>query len=225
LDSNDSDYNFDGERVYHRATWPCCSGTLPQVATDYRIQAYFHDGSNVFVNLYIPSTLRWPRGGGTFSLTQESTWPYDPKISFVVSTDTPSEMTLHFRIPAWTRGASLNVNGRRWTGEIAPGQFAEVKRTWKDGDRVELELPLVSRLEAIDSQHPNIVAVMRGPLVLFALKPLQTSRMPSFGKHSLLNLQRISQREWQVRSEGAAYRFVPFTEVGSEPYTTYLQTI
>ena len=62
-----SDYNFDGERVYHRATWPCCSGTLPQVAADYRIQTYFHDGNNVFVNLYIPSTLRWSRGDGTFS--------------------------------------------------------------------------------------------------------------------------------------------------------------
>ena len=133
-------------------------------------------------------------------------------------------MTVHFRIPAWTRGASLTVNGQRWNGSVTPGQFAAVKRTWKDGDRVELELPLVASLEAIDSQHPNTVAVMRGPLVLFALKPLQTSQMPSFGRNALLNLQRISQREWQVRSGDATYRLVPFTEVGSEPYTTYLQT-
>ena len=88
---------------------------------------------------------------------------------------------------------------------------------------MELELPLVSRLEAIDSQHPNTVAVMRGPLVLFALKPLQTSPMPSFGRNALLNLRRISQREWQVRGGDSSYRLVPFTEVGSEPYTTYLQ--
>jgi hypothetical protein len=219
-----SDYNFNGERVYHRATWPCCSGTLPQVAADYRIQAYFHDDNNIFVNLYIPSTLRWSRGDGTFSLTQAGTWPYDPDISFVVNTATLSEMTLHFRIPAWTRDATLSVNGRRWTGELTPGQFAAVKRTWKNGDRVELELPLPARLEAIDSQHPNTVAVMCGPLVLFALKPLQTSPMPSFGKDALLNLQRISQREWQVRGGDATYRLVPFTEIGSEPYTTYLRT-
>jgi len=100
-----------------------------------------------------------------------------------------------------------------------------VKRTWKDGDRVELELPLVTRLQAIESRHPNTVAVMRGPLVLFALKPLQSSPMPSFRKTSLLDLQRISQREWQVRGGNATYRLVPFTEVGSEPYTTYLHTI
>ena len=186
--------------------------------------AYFHDDNNIFVNLYIPSTLRWSRGDGTFSLTQAGTWPYDPDISFVVNTATLSEMTLHFRIPAWTRDATLSVNGRRWTGELTPGQFAAVKRTWKNGDRVELELPLPARLEAIDSQHPNTVAVMCGPLVLFALKPLQTSPMPSFGKDALLNLQRISQREWQVRGGDATYRLVPFTEIGSEPYTTYLRT-
>jgi hypothetical protein len=88
---------------------------------------------------------------------------------------------------------------------------------------VELDLPLITRLEAIDPRHPNTVAVMRGPLVLFALKSLQTSPMPSFDKNTLLNLQQISQQEWQVRSGTATYRLVPFTQVGSEPYTTYLR--
>ena len=117
----------------------------------------------------------------------------------------------------------MTVNGQRWAAELTPGELAAVKRTWKDGDRVELELPLVARLEPIDSQHPNTVAVMRGPLVLFPVKPLQTSAMPSFGRNTLLNLQRISQREWQVRGANSTYRLVPFTDVGSQPYTTYLQ--
>jgi uncharacterized protein len=99
-----------------------------------------------------------------------------------------------------------------------------VKRTWNDGDRIELELPLPVRLEAIDTQHPNTVAVLRGPLVLFALKPEQNSPLPSFGRNALLNLQQVSQREWRSYGDGAVHRFVPFTEVGSEPYTTYLRT-
>ena len=40
----------------------------------------------------------------------------------------------------------------------------------------------------------------------------------------LMNLQQVSQREWRSTANGAVYRFVPFTEVGSEPYTTYLRT-
>jgi DUF1680 family protein len=219
-----ADYNFDGKRFYKPARWPCCSGTLPQVAADYRIQAYFHDDHDLFVNLYIPSTLRWNRSRTVFSISQDSAWPYQPNISFVVNSATPADMTLHFRIPQWTSRASLAVNGKRWAGDLQPGRFAAVKRTWNDGDRIELELPLPVRLEAIDAQHPNTVAVMRGPLVLFALKPEQNGPMPFFGRNALLNLQQVSQREWRSQMDGAVHRFVPFTEVGSEPYTTYLRT-
>jgi DUF1680 family protein len=219
-----ADYNFDGAKVYKQARWPCCSGTLPQVAADYRIQAYFRDERDIFVNLYIPSTLRWSRGGVAVSLSQDGAWPYEPNISFVVKTATPAHMTLHFRIPEWTKHASLTVNGRRWAEDIEPGRFAAVKRTWNNGDRVELHLPLPVRLEAIDSQHPDTVAVMRGPLVIFALKPEQNSPMPAFRRTALMNLQQVSQREWRSNADGATYRFVPFTEIGSEPYTTYLRT-
>ncbi|HZB88359.1 MAG TPA: beta-L-arabinofuranosidase domain-containing protein [Terracidiphilus sp.] len=219
-----ADYNFDGERVYKSARWPCCSGTLPQVAADYRIQAYFHDDRDVFVNLYIPSTLRWNRHGNVVSIAQESAWPYQSHISFVVNSATPAGMTLHFRIPQWTSRVTLAVNGKRWAGDLTPGRFAAVQRTWNDGDRVELDIPLPVRLEAIDREHPDTVAVMRGPLVLFALKPEQNSPMPAFARNALLNLRQVSQREWRSNAGGAAHRFVPFTEVGSEPYTTYLRT-
>jgi hypothetical protein len=133
-------------------------------------------------------------------------------------------MTLHFRIPQWTSNASLAVNGKRWAGDLEPGHFASVKRTWNEGDRIELELPLPVRLEAIDPEHPDTVAVVCGLLVLFALKPEQNSPMPSFTKNALMNLQQVSQREWRSNADGAVHRFVPFTEVGSEPYTTYLRT-
>jgi DUF1680 family protein len=219
-----ADYNFDGAKVYKQARWPCCSGTLPQVAADYRIQAYFRDERDIFVNLYIPSTLRWSRGGVAFSLSQDSAWPYEPNILFVVNTATPAHMTLHFRIPEWTKHASLTVNGKRWAEDIEPGRFAAVKRTWNNGDRVKLDLPLPVRLEAIDSQHPETVAVMRGPLVLFALKPEQDSPMPAFSRTALMNLKQVSQREWRSNADSVTYRFVPFTEIGSEPYTTYLRT-
>lgn len=217
-----ADYNFDGKRVYKDAHWPCCSGTLPQVAADYRIQAYFHDDRHLFVNLYIPSTVRWRRNGTEFSVTQTSSWPYDPVIAFVVKTRSPSEMTMHFRIPQWTQDASLTINGLPWRGPLEPGSFAAVHREWKDSDRVELQIPLTVRLEAIDPKHPNTVAVTRGPLVLFALKPEQATPIPPLQPGTLLGIRPVSQREWQTSDR--AFRFVPFTELGSEPYTTYLQT-
>src|SRR5208337_3927802 len=165
-----ADYNFNGKRVYKEARWACCSGTLPQVAADYRINVYLRGPQAVYVNLYVPSTLRWNEGATALSLTQEGDYPYEERVSFAVTSSEAKELALHFRIPAWAEGAEIFVNGARQAGLAVPGEFAAVRRTWKTGDRVELELPLRMRLEAIDAQHADTVALLRGPLVLMAVK-------------------------------------------------------
>ena len=161
-----ADYNFKGERFYHDDRWPCCAGTLPQVAVDYRINTYFRGPNAVYVNLYIPSTLKWTEGGSQVSLTQSGNYPLEPQIGFEVNASRPVALTMHFRIPAWAQGASLWVNGKR--ENATPGSFAAIHREWKTGDRVELELPLMMRVEALDARHTETIALVRGPLVLFA---------------------------------------------------------
>ncbi len=75
-----SDYNFDGSKVYFPDAWPCCSGTLPLVAADYRILCYFHSGAELFVNLYLPSTVRWTnQEGAEIRLVQDGDYPYESK--------------------------------------------------------------------------------------------------------------------------------------------------
>ena len=162
-----SDYNFKGRKVYHKDRWACCSGTLPQVAADYRINTYFRDARGVYVNLYIPSTVRWTQDGAQVSLTQSGEYPYDSHVQFEVKTSKAAEFAVSLRIPAWAEGASVSVNGKR--DGASAGTFATVRREWKDGDRIEVELPLKTRLEALDPQHADTVALMVGPLVLFAI--------------------------------------------------------
>jgi uncharacterized protein len=218
-----SDYNFDATRFYHVARWPCCSGTLPQVATDYRINAYFRSPQAVYVNLYIPSTLRWTDGGASLSLTQEGDYPFEDRVAFTLTASQPTEQTLHFRIPEWAAGAEIFLNGARQPGLPVPGQFAPIRRTWKTGDRVELELPLRMRLEPIDARHTDTVALLRGPIVLMAVKEREDSPLPRITRPQLLSASRISERQWQAGSAGGPVRLVPFTSVGDQPYTTYLQ--
>lgn len=218
-----SDYNFDATRVYHGARWPCCSGTLPQVATDYRVNSYFRGPQAIYVNLYIPSTLRWSDGGASLSLTQEGDYPFEERIAFTLTASQPSEQTLHFRIPAWTQGAEIHVNGARQPGLAIPGQFAAIRRTWKSGDRVELELPLTLRLEPIDQRHADTVALLRGPVVLMAVKERDDSPLPRITRQQLLAATRVSERQWQASSGSGAVNLLPFTSVGDRPYTTYLQ--
>jgi hypothetical protein len=220
-----ADYNFNAQRVYKQFRWPCCSGTLPQVAADYRINMYFRAHQAVYINLYVPSTLRWTENGAALSLTQESLYPFEDHVSFTVTSSQPAELTLNFRIPEWAEGAAIYVNGTRQKGLAVPGHFAAIHREWKTGDRVELELPLQMRLETIDAQHTDTVALVRGPLVLMAVKEKQEGPVPQVTREQLLAARRIGERQWQVASTGGPVTLLPFTSLGSLPYTTYVKLV
>lgn len=213
-----SDYNFKGRKVYKEVNWTCCSGTLPQVAADYRINTYFRDPNGVFVNLYIPSTLRFAQDGAQVSLTQQSQYPFDGLIHFDVSASKPVEFAVRFRIPEWADGASATVNNGPAAPQT-PGTFMSLRRQWKSGDRVELNLPLTMRLQSVDPQHPGIAALLCGPIVLFAI----TESAPTVTRRQLLAAQKTGTQTWQVETAAGVLKMLPFTAIGDEEYSTYLQ--
>jgi DUF1680 family protein len=214
-----SDYNFSGHKGYSNHRWPCCSGTLPQAAADYRINTYFYDARDLYVNLYIPSKVEWQHRGARINLAQKSNYPFDGVVQFDLTMANPREFGLSLRIPFWTTGASISVNGKRQAMELKPGSFAAVRREWRSGDRVELDLPMTTRLEAIDAQHPETVALMNGPLVLFAI----TNAPPVVTRKQLLAPKRTGAHLWQVDTSRGAMTMLPFTEIGDEEYSTYLR--
>jgi hypothetical protein len=213
-----SDYNFKGSKVYCDHRWPCCSGTMPQVAADYGINSYFRDSRGVYVNLYIPSTLNWAQGRQQFSLTQKGSYPFESLIKFELKASHASEFDLNFRIPSWAEGASISINGKRGSEPIVHGSFATIRREWKNGDRIELELPLAKRLEPIDTQHPKTVALLSGPLVLFAI----TDSQPVVTSEQLLAAKKIGQQNWIVETETGPLKMLPFTAIEDEQYSTYV---
>jgi DUF1680 family protein len=212
-----SDYNFKGRKVYHEQRWACCSGTLPQVAADYRINTYFRDARGVYVNLYIPSTLKWIQSGAQVELTQTSEYPYDAHVELEVKTSKRVEFPVNLRIPAWAEGSSVSVNGKR--EPASAGSFVRVHRKWKDGDRIELELPLTARLEAIDGEHPETAALLVGPVVLFAV----TDAQPAVTRAQLLAARKNGTQSWQVETADGAMKMLPFTAISDEQYSTYLR--
>jgi hypothetical protein len=214
-----SDNNFDGTKVYSNHRWPCCSGTYPQIAADYRISAYFRDAQGVYVNLYLPSELRWTEGASQVSLKQSGEYPFDSHVRMDFTLSKPREFALNVRIPAWAEGASVSVNGKRISSKITAGSFASVRREWKTGDRVELELPRAMRLEAINKRHPDVVALMAGPLVLFPV----TDTAPKVERAQLLAAKKIGANRWQAQTSSGSLTLLPFTAIQDERYTTYVK--
>lgn len=212
-----SDYSTKGSKVYSTHRWPCCSGTLPQVAADYRINTYFRDERGVYVNLYIPSTLRWTQDGAQIELTQKSAYPFEERVQFEVKASRAAEFEIRLRIPAWAEGASVVGNGKREAA--AAGSFTSLKRQWKTGDRIELELPMKTRLEALDARHPETVALMYGPLVLFGVADAQ----PAVTRTQLLTAKRTGAQSWEVATASGPMKMLTWTAIEDQPYTTYLR--
>jgi DUF1680 family protein len=213
-----SDYNFKGRKVYSSHRWPCCSGTMAQVAADYRINTYFRDEYGISVNLYIPSSVRWTQNGAQIELMEKGHYPDDDHVQFELKTSKPVEFAVNLRIPGWAEKPSVAVNGKRESAH--QGSFARVTRQWKTGDRIDVELPLAMRLEPVDPQHPDTVALLIGPLVLFAV----TDSQPALTRGQLLAAKKTGGQRWQVETAaGGVMTMLPWTEIEGQGYTTYLR--
>jgi uncharacterized protein len=215
-----ADYNVAGRKVYSTHRFPCCSGTLPQVATDYGINAYFREPRGLYVNLYVPSSVRWVQGGARCMLTQSGEYPFADVVSMRLAAQQAREFTLYLRIPAWAVGARIEVNGARWTNSAEPGRFAALTRMWHDGDRIELALPRTLRLEPIDRRHPDTVALLAGPLVLFPINA--GGEHSSLRRSDLLAVRQVEPRRWATRAASAPLTFLPYVAIDEEEYSTFL---
>ncbi len=108
-----------------------------------------------------------------------------------------------------------------------PGSFAEIRRLWRNGDHMELDLPLVNRLEAVDAQHPDIVALVNGSLVRMASRSDAREAAPElpqepFTRAVLLSAKQISTQsdQWTAGTGAGILRLKPFLDIQDEKFTT-----
>ena len=214
-----ADYNYNAKKVHYRDKWPCCSGTFPQLTADYGISSYYKASDGIYVNLFLPSRLSWSQNNTPVTLTQTTRYPTENTTKLELSLQRPETFTVYVRIPEWAGAKStVSVNGNRADG-ATPGKFLALQRTWKDGDRVEIEFEMTARLEAIDEQFPNRVALMYGPLALFGVGEIPAR----ITRNQLLAATRVtsSGHDWQVRTDNGTLTLRPFANIMSESYRLY----
>lgn len=142
----------------------CCTGTGVEEYAKLNDSIYWHDSDGLFVNLFIPSELNWREKG--LRLRQETSYPDPPSTTLVVTVDRPVHMPIRVRIPSWLEsGASVKINGNALEAAPTPGSYFTIARSWKNGDRIELTLPMRLHLQHMPDDR-NMIAVLYGPLVL-----------------------------------------------------------
>ncbi len=216
-----SDYRLGGGRkIYHLdGTWPCCSGTLPQALADYHNIIYFKDPTSLYVNLFVPSRVTWNCDGKEVNLEQETTYPESDTTTLTIRPTGKCTFGLKFRVPRWSRGAQVKINGDNHNVDCQPGAWAAIKRSWMPGDRVSIQFPMHITFAPIDKQHPNRVAVTYGPVVL--VRDQQPVLVPKGNDVSGWIVPKGDSLEFSAveQPHGA---FLPFYRVGvGTPYNMY----
>ena len=217
-----SDYSDTATKVFRGEKWPCCSGTFIQLAADYGISAWLVDGAKVYANLYIPSTLAAQVGDLPLTIRQTTDYPLDGRITLAVDPARAGRFDLMLRIPQWAGPATrIAINGRPFAGPARPGTFAEISRVWRPGDVVTLDFDMTPRLESLDAAHPQVVAMVTGPLVLM---PVGASKAKP-NRAEWLAARRREGHEWVVRAADGEMVLKPFMAIGDEPYRVYSEVL
>jgi len=146
----------------------CCPSNVVRFIPSVPGYVYAQNEAGVVVNLYAAGTGTIPCKAGKVTLTQETRYPWDGKVTIRVEPEKPAAFDISLRIPDWCQGATIAVNGKPVEKPEVVKGYARLGREWKQGDTIALDLPMaIRRIEA----HPSVkadagrVAVQRGPIV------------------------------------------------------------
>jgi alpha-glucosidase len=141
----------------------CCTGSGMENHAKYGDSIYFHDAESLYVNLFIASELNWSEK--KLRITQKTRFPDQEATELTVRAEAPVRLHMKIRHPEWCRAATVRINGRRHVRSAVAGTYIDIDRTWRDGDVVQIRLPMQLRLQPLPNA-PDLVALLYGPIVL-----------------------------------------------------------
>jgi len=222
----------------------CCNGTGVEEHAKYNDSIYFHSGESLYVNLFIASELDWKQQG--VKIRQETRFPELSSTELKIETNQAARFAVHLRIPSWIAGfATIRLNGKESEISAAPGSYATLLRTWKSGDRIELDLPMSVRDERLSGDETQR-AILYGPLLLagqfgregiapeLRVGPMgshpekaPTLNIPAlpFGRHEVSTWIHPGATSLTFETAGPQHLVIrPFYKVSDARYTVYWRT-
>jgi DUF1680 family protein len=194
----------------------CCQGTGIETNTKMQDSIYFHDSEGLYVNLFNPSKLNWKDRNVT--ITQSTLFPADDTTTLTVTGG--GSWAMNIRIPSWTSGATITVNGAVQSITATPGSYAKLTRTWVSGDKVVTKLPMKLRLITAND-NKAIAAVAYGPSVLSG--NYGSSSLNGSPKLDLGSLKRVGTTglSFTGTADGTSVNIGPFYEAQGFNYVVY----
>ncbi|MCL2731304.1 MAG: glycoside hydrolase family 127 protein [Actinomycetia bacterium] len=141
------------------------AGLEDQTKYQELVYARSADGSTLWVNLYIASTLSWPERG--FTIAQQTRFPRGDTSRLTVTGS--GRLDVKLRVPAWaTGGFTVRINGVDAGVQAKPGTYLTLSRTWRSGDVIDVAMPFRIRIERAEDR-PDTQSVFWGPVLMSIL--------------------------------------------------------
>ena len=146
------------------AFW-CCTGTGMENHARYGEAIYFRspDNDELYVNLYIASTLNWRERGVT--VRQDTKYPESDRTRLTINSAKPETYSVKLRCPGWANGMTVSVNGHPYPAAVTPGEYTTISRIWRSGDVVDIQIPMTIRSKQLP-HIPGKQAIFFGPTLL-----------------------------------------------------------
>ncbi|TCO42578.1 hypothetical protein EV646_113200 [Kribbella antiqua] len=156
--------------AYGRRPWFNCACCPPNVMrTLASLPAYLATGTDegLQIHQYAVSSLR----AGAFAVDVDTNYPWDGRVTLTIAEAPTHEVELALRIPEWAAEATVD-------GQPAVAGYAKLRRVFRVGEQVVLDLSLAPRLlvsgDRVDATR-GCVTVARGPLIYAIEQPDQTA--------------------------------------------------
>ncbi len=157
---------FDGPRQYFPTDTYCCPCNYRRIVAELPGMIYYRSQGGIAVNLYTASSAQIDLDAGLkVAVRQETDYPKSGRVVLAVDPSKPAEFPVTLRMPRWCTSAKAAVSGDPAELTGTPGTPLVIKRTWKPGDRITLDLPMELRMVKGRKSQSGRVAVMRGPVV------------------------------------------------------------
>jgi len=156
---------------HRRQDWfecACCPPNIARLLSYLPNMIYSVGGDGIWVNLYVQSSAEAEWRGGVARVEQRTRYPWEGNVEITVKpTGGDDYFALHLRIPAWSRNASVRLDGEL-VFKGPGGSFLRIERRWEGGRSITLGLEMKPELvvaHPLVSNNACRAAIRAGPLV------------------------------------------------------------
>ena len=212
-------------------SFTCCMGSGFENHSKHggAIYAYGTDDASLYLNLFIPSTLDWK--SRKTQVRMETAYPENENITLTIQSEFPQSYTVNVRYPLWaSKGMKMKINGVYQTITALPGSFAAITRTWKNGDKIEIAMPMSLHTVAIPDNKDRR-SLLYGPVLLagaLGTEHRETGDIPAFvsaDKEIIKYIKPVKNKPLTFLSHSLGVpgdvTFIPFYNTYDQYYSVY----